>query len=77
MDYNQLKALGSYCRAAGPHVHRARTVYRRAAGPHVHRVRTIVLQDRTNSQFVVSVLYQFVVSRFVERGFVCLLLSFL
>ena len=34
MDYNQLKALGSYCRAAGPHVHRARTVYRRAAGPH-------------------------------------------
>ena len=67
MDYNQLKAPGSY---------------HRAAGPHVHRVRTIVLQDRTNSQFVVSVCYvsllcQFVVSRFVERGFVCLLLSFL
>ena len=58
MDYNQLKVSSSYHRAAGPRVYRART---------------IVLQDRTNSQFVVSVCYvsllcQFVVSRFVERG---------
>lgn len=73
MDYNQLKAPGSYCRVAGPRVwartivlqdraRRARTValqnrarlgsYRRATGPHERR----------------SLLCQFVVSRFVERG---------
>ena len=39
MDYNQLKAPGSY---------------RRAAGPHVHQARTVVLQDRTYTGFVPS-----------------------
>ena len=73
MDYNQSKASGSYRCVAGPRV-RARTVvcrtarlgsYRRAAGPHELAV------------CCVSLLCQFVVSRFVERGFICLLLSFL
>ena len=39
MDYNQLKVSSSY---------------RRAAGPHVHRARTIVLQDRTCTELVPS-----------------------
>ena len=67
MDYNQLKALSSF---------------RRVAGPRAFEFVLLCFRTTWTSQFVVAVccvslLCQFVVSRFVERGFVCLLLSFL